>query len=199
MPDDRIFPADLSEAAWQLAEGLKRHETRIVFAESCTAGLAAAALAIVPGISKWLCGSAVTYQEATKVRWVGISPGDLENFTAVSDQVARAMAVGVLKATPHADIAVSVTGHLGPCAPPQLDGVIFIGTAVRVHGSDKMNESESLLGQQWTRKIGDSGLEGIDSGGPSRIVLNATERQPRQVEAAIAVLSSALALTEQQS
>lgn len=196
MPDDRIFPADLSEAAWRLAEGLERHETRIVFAESCTAGLAAAALAIVPGISKWLCGSAVTYQEATKVRWVGISPADLENFTAVSAQVARAMAIGVLKATPHADLAVSVTGHLGPCAPPELDGVIFIGTAVRSHRSDKINESESLLGQQRTKKRSDSGLEDIDSGGPSRIVLNATERQQRQVEATVAVLSSAFALTE---
>jgi PncC family amidohydrolase len=194
MPDEGSFPADLSEAAWRLAEVLQRHETRLVFAESCTAGLASATLAIVPGISKWLCGSAVTYQEATKISWVGVDPAELENFTAVSHQVARAMAVGVLKSTPHADLAVSVTGHLGPYAPPELDGVIFVGTAVRARGSNKLGKSKSQLGQHLTSDIGQCSTNDIDSGAPVRIVLRTSERQQRQVEATIAVLDSALML-----
>ena len=30
-----------------------------------------------------------------------------------------------------ADIAASVTGHLGPHAPPKLDGLVFVGIALR--------------------------------------------------------------------
>jgi nicotinamide mononucleotide (NMN) deamidase PncC len=41
------------------------------------------------------------------------------------------MARKVLARTPEADIAASVTGHLGPNAPPALDGLVFIGIAIR--------------------------------------------------------------------
>jgi nicotinamide mononucleotide (NMN) deamidase PncC len=41
------------------------------------------------------------------------------------------MAVGVLERTPEADLAASVTGHLGPDAPAALDGVIYVGVARR--------------------------------------------------------------------
>lgn len=115
----------------QLAELLFRTGRRVVLAESCTAGLASATLARMPGISEYLCGSAVVYRNATKVGWLGVSEGDLAVHTAVSEPVAAQMAIGALERTGEADYAASVTGHLGPGAPREVDGVVFIAVAVR--------------------------------------------------------------------
>jgi len=123
--------ARLNQTASRLADVLQRFQVRVVFAESCTAGLVAATLAHIPGISDWLCGAAVTYRDATKQSWLGVDAADLVDPGAVSATVARQMADGVLSKTPEASFAWSVTGHLGPHAPTALDGVVFIGSAQR--------------------------------------------------------------------
>ncbi len=114
-----------------LAESLARKQLKIVFAESCTGGLISAALAGVPGISEWLCGSAVTYRSPTKVAWLGVDAAQIAEHTAVCGRVALQMALGVLEKTPEADIALSITGHLGPAAPQEMDGLVFVGIAKR--------------------------------------------------------------------
>ena len=120
------------QVAGQLSAALRESDrVRVVFAESCTGGLVAATLARFPGMSEYLCGSAVTYRNDTKIRWLEVSAGALRHAGAVSAVVAREMAAGVLEATPESDLAVSVTGHLGPDAPPELDGVIYVGSASR--------------------------------------------------------------------
>lgn len=116
----------LGQAAERLAVVLERRGLKVVFAESCTGGLVSASLAAIPGISRWLCGSAVTYQESAKVEWLGVSPAELKKHSAVSARVTRAMAAGILSRTPEAELAVAVTGHLGPAAPHELDGTLFI-------------------------------------------------------------------------
>jgi PncC family amidohydrolase len=115
-----------------VADLLKQTSTHIVFAESCTAGLVSAALARVPGISEFHCGSAVVYQVDTKKRWLGIGAGILHDPGPVSSEVAAAMAKGVLEKTPAADLALSITGHLGPNAPAEQDGLVFVGVATRM-------------------------------------------------------------------
>lgn len=153
------------EAAQRLADDLAATRTRIVFAESCTAGLVSALLAQAPGISAWHCGSAVTYREATKVAWLEVSQRDLERHTAVSQPVAEQMAAGVLRNTPEAQLAVSITGHLGPNAPAEFDGLAFVGTARKVAGAEE-----------------------IEPGMCHRLQLRETARVARGWEAAIAVL-----------
>lgn len=123
--------ASLAAAVQKLAALLGERRTRVVFAESCTAGLVSATVAQVAGVSEWLCGSAVTYREATKSAWLGISAADLQEHNVVSEEVARQMAVGVLRITPEATFSASVTGHLGPAAPAELDGVVFVAVARR--------------------------------------------------------------------
>ena len=154
---------ELAAAANVAAAALKEQQLQVVFAESCTAGLAAATLATVPGISDFHCGSAVTYRNDTKHCWLGVREEDLERHTAVSDVVARQMAQGVLARTPEAEIAVSVTGHLGPNAPDGFDGLVFIGAARRRNDVVEVLEAE-------------------------RIVLKETARRQRQMEAATRVL-----------
>ena len=120
-----------SQEAALLAEVLVRRGARVVLAESCTAGLASACIAQVPGISAFHCGSAVTYRDATKHEWLGISAVTLQRESAVSEAVAREMALGVLAHTSEASVAGSITGHLGPDAPADLDGVVYVGLASR--------------------------------------------------------------------
>jgi PncC family amidohydrolase len=121
----------LDKAARLLAELLQQRRLRVVFAESCTGGLISAAMTKIPGISEFHCGSAVVYRVGTKQSWLGIPESLLDNPGPVSRVVAADMAERVLKNTPEADVAASVTGHLGPSAPKRQDGLIFVGIAKR--------------------------------------------------------------------
>lgn len=98
--------------AHELAFQLEHQNQRIVFTESCTAGLVSAILAQVPGISNWLCGSVVSYQESAKVQWLEIDPKLIERHSAVSAEVTAKMAESILTRTPSADFSVAITGHL---------------------------------------------------------------------------------------
>ncbi len=122
---------ELTQLAERVVARLRARKIRLVLAESCTGGLAAALLARIPGVSEFLCGSAVVYQVETKARWLRVSRRLLRDPGPVSGEVATAMATGALRATPQADIAASVTGHLGPGAPPDQDGLVFVAFASR--------------------------------------------------------------------
>jgi PncC family amidohydrolase len=119
----------LLSSARRVAELLKQTNHKIVFAESCTAGLVATSLSRIPGVSAWHCGAMVTYRNETKAAYLGISPKALKRPGPVSEVVARQMAEGVLGKTPEATIAASITGHLGPNAPSKLDGVVYAAIA----------------------------------------------------------------------
>ncbi len=127
----------LAQEARCVARLLKTSHQRVVFAESCTAGLVSAQLATVSGISDVHCGSFVTYRNQSKRDWLLVPAGLLRDPGPVSEIVAIKMADGALTRTREADIAVSITGHLGPNAPRRHDGVVFIGVAIRTSASSK--------------------------------------------------------------
>ena len=133
---------DMTADRWasQIKEKLEHMQTKVVFAESCTAGLAAATMGEVPGVSAVFCGSAVTYREATKRSWLNVQATTIQQETAVSSAAAVEMALGALQMTPEATWSVSVTGHLGPDAPQDQDGKIFVAVAKR----DPENEQRIL-------------------------------------------------------
>ncbi len=89
-------------------DALRARGWRVGFAESLTAGLAAALLAEVPGASDVLLGSSVTYATALKHAWLGV-PEEVLDAGVVSEACARAMAEGARTAT-GADLAVALTG-----------------------------------------------------------------------------------------
>jgi PncC family amidohydrolase len=126
----------------RLAKLLAERQVKVVFAESCTAGLVSASLARVPGISEFLCGSAVTYRNDTKNGWLSVEAKLLERPGPVSRVVVENMADGVLRATPEADWAASITGHLGPNAPRKLDGLVYIGVAKRESRSGRRPQAK---------------------------------------------------------
>lgn len=102
----------MSRAA-QLFDLAREKGVMIAVAESCTGGLLAGALTDIAGSSAVFDRGFVTYTNAAKTEMLGVSPATLQQFGAVSEAVARAMAMGAL-ARSGAQIAVSVTGIAGP-------------------------------------------------------------------------------------
>ena len=85
----------------------------IATAESCTGGLIAAALTDIPGSSDVLDRGYVTYSNQAKMQMIGVTPQSLDQFGAVSEEVAREMAQGARR-NAGVTLAVSVTGIAGP-------------------------------------------------------------------------------------
>ena len=118
---------------------------RFVLAESCTSGLAAAVLGRKAGISAYFCGSLVTYRNKSKQKWLDVDSGFLHDEGPVSAVVAKAMAAAALTKTEEADVAISITGHLGPDAPSELDGLVIIGISIRDEDGNASTVSHSFL------------------------------------------------------
>ncbi len=82
-------------------------------AESCTGGLIAAACTDLAGSSQWFERGFVSYSNASKVELLGVDPSLIAAHGAVSQEVARAMALGALSHS-GAQVSLSVTGVAGP-------------------------------------------------------------------------------------
>lgn len=85
----------------------------LVTAESCTGGLLGERLTRVPGSSRYYLGGVVSYTNELKRMLLGVPPGELESFGAVSEPVARSMAAGVRQRL-EADWGIGITGIAGP-------------------------------------------------------------------------------------
>jgi len=106
-----------SQATVQLVERLQAlcldHGRSVATAESCTGGLVAKLFTDVPGSSGYYRGGVVAYSNEVKIRLLDVSEDELAAHGAVSAQVARSMAVGILRGT-GVDLAVAITGVSGP-------------------------------------------------------------------------------------
>ena len=96
-----------------MLESLRRRRETLAVAESCTGGLVSAGITDVPGASEVFLGGAVTYTNDAKEDLVGVPHELLVEHGAVSEKVARAMAVGVRERF-SADWGIGVTGIAGP-------------------------------------------------------------------------------------
>jgi nicotinamide-nucleotide amidase len=92
---------------------LKDNGLSIAFAESLTSGYLAKSIATIPGASTVLKGGVVAYQNTIKVDVLGVSKKNIDEHTAVSEQVVREMVFGVQKIM-QSDIAVATSGIAGP-------------------------------------------------------------------------------------
>ncbi len=99
-------------------------------AESCTAGMIASRIADLPGSSDILTGGIVSYANEVKMGVLGVEPGVLERYGAVSEQCAAQMAEGARQVL-GCDIAVSVTGIAGPGGgtPEKPVGTVCFGVS----------------------------------------------------------------------
>ena len=87
--------------------------SKIVSAESCTAGLLAACLTEMPGSSAFFEQGYITYSNRSKISVLGVDKKILKRHGAVSEEVAKQMAEGALYRS-MGTIAISITGIAGP-------------------------------------------------------------------------------------
>ena len=115
---------DLAETVGAL---LRTRGLTCAAAESCTGGLIGHLVTQVPGSSDYFLGSVVSYANEIKTGILGVNRSDLERFGAVSEQVARAMLIGVLRLT-GADVGMATTGIAGPDggSPEKPVGTVWI-------------------------------------------------------------------------
>ncbi|WP_249548535.1 CinA family protein [Anaplasma phagocytophilum] len=116
---------------------LHNREKHIAFAESCTGGFLSYLFSTVPGASRVLECSLVTYSNSAKTDFLGIPEEYIKNYGAVSKEVAVLMAEGIMKARKRADVAISITGiaghakHIQDTTNEEGVGTVFIGYARR--------------------------------------------------------------------
>ena len=106
-----------------------RHQS-IAAAESCTGGLVSHTLTNVPGSSNYFERGIIAYSNRAKTELVGISPETIEQHGAVSEEVAKLMALGIRKQS-GTDWGVSTTGIAGPSGGTEEKpvGTVWIGIA----------------------------------------------------------------------
>ena len=132
-----MFDQSLNDSAVRLIGLCRAKGLLLATAESCTGGLIAALITSISGASGVFDAGFVTYSNEAKTRMLGVPADLITKMGAVSEEVARAMALGAL-AHSRAEIAVSVTGIAGPgggsaakpvglvhCATARRDGPTF--------------------------------------------------------------------------
>jgi PncC family amidohydrolase len=85
----------------------------LALAESCTGGLVGAWITELPGASKIFKGGIVCYANEVKNNLLGVRWDTLNQFGAVSEEVAREMAAGARRSL-QSDIGLAITGIAGP-------------------------------------------------------------------------------------
>jgi nicotinamide-nucleotide amidase len=115
-----------------VGELLTEQEFTLSTAESCTGGLLANEITNIPGSSRYMAGGAVAYANELKVSLLGVNQADLDQYGAVSKEVALQMAEGAAKHF-HTDIGVSTTGIAGPGggSDEKPVGTVYIGFWIR--------------------------------------------------------------------
>lgn len=100
----------------------------VAVAESCTGGLLSGALTEYAGSSDYFLGGVVAYSNTVKQQVLQVDQGLLRAHGAVSQEVAAAMAEGVLRLT-GSNLAISTTGIAGPGSDGTSKpiGLVYIG------------------------------------------------------------------------
>ncbi len=125
-----IFGFDDDEIENVVVKLLTVHKKTLALAESCTGGLIAHRITNVPGASKVFLGGVVSYANSAKEKFLDVRAENFSAHGAVSEMVAREMAVGAREKF-GSDFAIAVTGIAGPSGGTieKPVGTVFIALA----------------------------------------------------------------------
>lgn len=128
---DRIYSRNGDPIEAVVGRMLQGRDLKLAVAESCTGGMLAERITSVPGASEHFAGGFLTYTYKAKEELLGIDPDVLREHGAVSEVVAKLMAVAARERT-GASVGVSVTGIAGPAQGDEKEpvGTVFIGIAL---------------------------------------------------------------------
>jgi nicotinamide-nucleotide amidase len=169
-----MFSPPLLRLAEMVLMQAREQKLRIATAESCTGGLIAGLLTEIAGSSDVFDRGFVTYSNGAKADLLGVEPLLIADKGAVSEEVARAMAIGALTRS-KAGLTVSVTGIAGPGggSAEKPVGLVYFATARRAQGAPVRQADVAARAE----RFGDLGRDEIRS---------------RSVEVALEMLRDAL-------
>ena len=127
---DRVIGVDVPSMEAVCSRLLREQGLTLGTAESCTGGLIAKTMTDLPGSSAIFNGGIVSYTNTVKNQVLGVPQEMLDQYGAVSPQVAEAMARGAKKVL-GCDIALSSTGIAGPDSDDRGNpiGLVYLGLA----------------------------------------------------------------------
>jgi nicotinamide-nucleotide amidase len=129
---DTLFSRDGSTVDEQVVALLGTRTVAV--AESCTGGLMAARLTERPGSSAHFAGGIVAYSNRAKIDLVGVDAATIEQFGAVSTQVAEQLANGAAERV-GAEVGIGITGIAGPDGGTEEKPVGLVCFSVCVRGA----------------------------------------------------------------
>lgn len=123
-----IFGEDNDRLEKKVVELLQKLNMNISTAESCTGGMLASKLIDVAGVSDVFYEGIVSYSNEAKINRLGVKEETLNKYGAVSEEVAREMAMGLTT-----DVALSTTGIAGPGGGSEEKpvGLVYMGIRVK--------------------------------------------------------------------
>lgn len=132
---DVVYGADEDTLESVVVDLLKKNNSSLATAESCTGGLIANRITNVPGASEVFLEGFITYSNESKVKRLGVSEETLKRYGAVSSETAEEMVRGVLEVS-GAQIGIGVTGIAGPGGgtPDKPVGLVYIGIGSKNDG-----------------------------------------------------------------
>ena len=148
---------EIEEKIRNIIKKFTKNESRIwiAIAESCTGGFISHMITNISGASKVFERGIISYGNQAKIDLLKVDPKDIENYGAVSHEVARQMANNVRIMSKPCDIGIGITGIAGPTGgtPEKPVGLVYIGystikeTVVKKYNfkADRINFKLKLL------------------------------------------------------
>lgn len=147
-----VYGADVASMEAVVLGLLKEKGLTMGTAESCTGGLVAKRLTDLSGASAVFRGGVVSYTNEVKAGVLGVPQEMLDEFGAVSAQVAQAMAQGARKVL-GCDLAVSLTGVAGPNPDDRGNPVGLVYVALDTPEGTRVRELHLINGRARIRTV----------------------------------------------
>jgi nicotinamide-nucleotide amidase len=147
---ENIFGYNTETLAEVIGRDLTETGDKLAVAESCTGGFISHLITSVPGSSAFFNGAVTAYSNQIKETVLNVNSETLEQFGAVSEQVAKEMAKGV-KALLKTDYSVATTGIAGPTGGTEEKPVGTVWIAVA--GKNAVIAKKFVFGNNRERNI----------------------------------------------
>ena len=151
---ENIYGYNQETMAEVIGRVLKQNGKTLAVAESCTGGFISHLITSIAGCSAYYKGSVTAYSNEIKEKVLGVKTESIFEHGAVSEEVAKKMAIGV-KSVLNTDFAVATTGIAGPDGGSEEKPVGTVWIAVA--GENSIYAQKFVFGNNRERNIIRSG------------------------------------------
>ncbi len=148
------YGSDTDSLASAVGKLLRETQTTLSVAESCTGGGLGQMLTQVSGSSSYFMGGIISYDNSVKQNLLGVDAIALEQQGAVSELVAKQMALGV-RSRLNTTWGLSITGVAGPEGGTEKKpvGLVYIGLAGPNDEVMTFSNQFGDRGRDWVRLV----------------------------------------------